>query len=147
VALKAVLTEQITKLTEAGVTDFLSGMAEGTDVFCAEIVLALQENNPVLKLHCVLPCKEQADRWSVSARERYRTILDQADSIVCVNRHYSQRCMLERNEFLVDHAEILLAVYNGECRGGTAATVRYAQKQGKRVLIIDPNTLPCAYEG
>jgi len=62
VALKSVLTEQITKLTEAGVTDFLSGMAEETDVFCAEIVLALQKDDPVLKLHCVLPCREQADR-------------------------------------------------------------------------------------
>ena len=31
VALKAVLTEQIAALAKAGVTDFFSGMAEGTD--------------------------------------------------------------------------------------------------------------------
>ena len=45
VALKAVLAEQITNLVEAGVTQFLSGMAEGTDIFCSEIVLALREKS------------------------------------------------------------------------------------------------------
>ncbi len=33
--------------------------------------------------------------------------------------------MLDRNRFLVDHAAALLVVYNGERRGGTAATMRY----------------------
>jgi len=75
VALKAALTEQITKLIGAGVMGFLSGMAEGTDVYCAEIILALREKNPTLKLHCILPCTAQADKWSVSAQERYRAIL------------------------------------------------------------------------
>ncbi len=32
-----------------------------------------------------------------SSQERYRSILDQADSIVYVNRGYSKNCMLERN--------------------------------------------------
>lgn len=48
--------------------------------------------------------------------------------------------MLNRNRFLVDHANILLAVYNGERRGGTAATVRYAQKMGREIIMIDPLT-------
>ena len=48
--------------------------------------------------------------------------------------------MLERNRFLVDHSDILLAVYNGERRGGTAATVRYAQRSGREILILDPVT-------
>lgn len=46
VALKAVLTEQIAALAEAGVRDFCSGMAEGTDCYCSKIVLALREKNP-----------------------------------------------------------------------------------------------------
>lgn len=48
--------------------------------------------------------------------------------------------MLERNRFLVDHAAALLSVYNGEQRGGTAATVRYAQKMGREIIMIDPIT-------
>ena len=61
VALKAVLAEQIAALANAGVTQFLSGMAEGTDVWSALSVLTLQEKNPKVNLHCILPCREQAD--------------------------------------------------------------------------------------
>ncbi|MCI8677851.1 MAG: DUF1273 domain-containing protein [Lawsonibacter sp.] len=68
----------------------------------------------------------------------YRSILDRADSIVYVSRTYYKNCMLDRNRFLVDHAAALLAVYNGERRGGTAATVRYAQKMGREIIVIDP---------
>ena len=98
----------------------------------------LEKENPALKLHCVLPCEGQADGWSASSRELYRSILEQADEVVCVNREYRKGCMLERNRYLVDHAACLLAVYNGEQRGGTAMTVRYAQKLRRKVIILKP---------
>lgn len=59
-----------------------------------------------------------------------------------VSHDYYDGCMLDRNRRLVDAADLLLAVYNGERRGGTAATVRYARKLGRRVIIIDPILLP-----
>lgn len=140
VALKAVLEDQIAALANAGFTQFLSGMAEATDTWCALSVLSLREKNPAIKLHCILPCKEQADKWSASSRDLYHSILERADSIVYVSRDYYKNCMLDRNRFLVDHAATLLAVYNGERRGGTAATMRYAQKMGREIIVIDPIT-------
>ena len=138
IALKKALAEEIAKLVDAGYTDFLSGMAEGTDAWAALAVLALKKENPALKLHCVLPCEGQADGWSASARERYFSILEQADEVVYVSREYHDGCMLKRNRYLVDHAACLLAVYNGEWRGGTAMTVRYAQKLGREITILNP---------
>lgn len=138
VSLKAKLTEQITKLVENGVMDFYSGGADGVDCWASLIVLELRQKNPALKLHLLLPHKGQADRWSNSAQERYRLILDQADSVEYVSQEYYEGCMLDRNHRLVEAAGLLLAVYNGERRGGTAATVRYAQKRGKKIIILDP---------
>lgn len=138
VALKETLAAEIAKLVETGYTDFFSGMAEGADTWAAQAVLALKKENPALKLHCVLPCEGQADGWPASARELYHSILEQADEVVYVNREYSKGCMLERNRYLVDHAACLLAVYNGEWRGGTAMTVRYARKLGREVIVITP---------
>ena len=144
-ALRAVLAEQIAALVDAGFTQFLSGMAEATDTWSALSVLDLREKNPAIKLHCILPCKEQADKWAASSRDLYRSILDRADSIVYVSRTYHETCMLDRNRFLIEHAAALLAFYNGERRGGTAATMRYAQKVGREIIVIDPIARSISY--
>ena len=74
-------------------------------------------------------------------RTRYHAILAQADSIIYVSRVFQKNCLLERNHFLAAHSDVLLAVYNGEYRGGTAATIRYSQKLGHSVIILDPNEI------
>ncbi len=146
VALKATLVEQIEALIEAGVTQYYSGCADGTDLWCAEIVLALREKNPALNLHCILPCEGQADKWSDPARERYHSILKQADTVDYVSRAYYDGCMIDRNHRLVDSAGLLLAVYNGVQRSGTGATVNYARKMGREIIVIDPITRSVTHE-
>ena len=129
VLLKEVLASQISALAEQGVTDFLSGMAQGVDLWCAQIVLDLRKKNPALKLHAILPCVCQ---------EHYRSILAQANEVIYVGQEYSRNCMLKRNRCLVDHSSILLAVYNGTYQSGTGMTVRYAQRLKREIIIIDP---------
>lgn len=141
VALKAALTEQITQLADAGVTAFYSGGADGVDCWASLIVLELRKKNPALKLHLILPHEGQADKWSDSAQDRYHSILNQADSVEYVSREYCDGCMIDRNHRLVEVAGILLAVYIGEWRGGTVATVRYAQKLGRKIILLDPISL------
>lgn len=140
ILLKEVLAAQIAELAEQGVTDFLSGMALGVDLWSAQIVLDLQKNYPAIRLHCILPCEGQELKWSASMQVQYNTILQQASEVVYVSREYTPDCMLKRNRYLVDHSSVLLAVYNGTCRSGTGATVRYAQKAGRQIILIDPTT-------
>lgn len=138
VLLKEVLASQISALAEQGVTDFLSGMAQGVDLWCTQIVLDLRKKNPALKFHAILPCEGQERKWTALAQEHYRSILAQANEVIYVGEEYSRNCMLKRNRYMVDRASILLAVYNGTYRSGTGMTVRYAQKLGREVIIIDP---------
>ena len=145
VALKQTLRENVEKFIRQGIIHYLSGMAEGTDIWAAEAVLAAREANKKIKLHCVLPCVSQSDKWSAASRERYRSILNLADGVY-VNREYRRDCMLERDRFLVSHSTILFAVYNGEKRGGTAATVRYARKMGREIFTLAPETLKLTHE-
>ena len=102
---------------------------------------------PALKLHCVLPHEGQADKWSDSARERYHSILKHADSVEYVSRAYYDGCMIDRNHRLVESAGLLLAVYNGVRRSGTGATVNYARKMGREIIVIDPLTRRVTHEG
>ena len=146
VALKAMLAAQIDMLIENGYTEFLSGMAPGVDLWAAQMILDLRENHPGLKLHCILPCAAQSAKWSAALQKQYCAILEQADSVIFVNRADRKNCMLERDRFLVSYASVVLAVYNGEKRGGTAATVRYARKLGRELIVIDPATLTVNHE-
>ena len=146
VALKAALTEQIKALVEAGVTDFFSGGADGVDCWAVWIVLELKKTNPALKLHMILPHEGQADKWSDSAQERYHSIVSQANTVEYVSREYYDGCMLDRNHRLVEAADLLLAVYNGERCGGTAATVRYARKLRRKLIILNPTSLEAVRE-
>ena len=41
---------------------------------------------------------------------------------------------------LAEQIAALLAVDNGERRGGTAATMRYAQKMGREIIVTAPIT-------
>ena len=140
------LAAQIDMLIENGYTEFLSGMAPGVDMWAAQIILDLREKHPGLKLHCILPCAAQSAKWSAALQMQYRAILEQADSIIFVNRADRKNCMLERDRFLVSYASVVLAAYNGERRGGTAATVRYARKLGRELIVIDPVSLTVNHE-
>lgn len=131
-ALKEVLQEKIEVFVDTGVTDFFSGMAEGTEQYCAQIVLDLRRKNPALKLRCVLLCRGQENKWSDSARARYHAVLQQADSAEYVSRNYYDGCMLDRNRRLVGSAGVLLAVYNGVQRSGIGQRCTMSGKWGGR---------------
>ena len=140
VLLKKVLAGQIDALVDEGVTDWLSGMALGVDLWGAEIVLGLKKKNPALRLHCILPCEGQDVKWPRAEQERYRSILRQADETVYVSHAYHSDCMLERNRYMVDRSSVLVAVYNGSRRSGTGATINYARKLDREIIVIDPIT-------
>lgn len=138
VLLKKVLAEQIVTLVDDGVTGFISGMAQGVDLWAAQIILDLRKKNPLLKLCCALPCDDQEKMWPDPVKKQYHSILEQADKVVRVGREYTSECMRTRNQYMVDHANILLAVYNGKRRSGTGMTVNYAERKHRRIIRIDP---------
>ena len=147
ILLKEVLTAQIISLAKQGVADFLSGMALGVDLWSAQIVLDIKKEYPSINLHCILPCEGQEIQWADSEQEQYNAILRQACEIVYVSQKYTADCMLRRNRYLVDHSSVLLAVYNGVKRSGTGATVNYARRLGREIIIINPLTRSVSYEG
>ena len=63
-ALKRLLRLLVRKLIqEQGVTHFISGMAQGVDLYAAEIVLELKEQYPQLTLECAIPY-ERPSPWA-----------------------------------------------------------------------------------
>jgi uncharacterized phage-like protein YoqJ len=139
--LKITLRREILRMIDFGVTQFLSGMAIGMDTWAAEIILTFREQGYNVRLVCVLPCETQADSWNEEQRERYFHILELADEVIYVNTRYTSICMYERNKYLIDHSDNLIAVFDGNPQSGTAQTVNFAKKLNRNIVIIDPNTL------
>ena len=89
-------------------------------------------------LEAARPCESQADAWPEAERHRYQAILDQCDFETLVQHRYDRFCMQRRNRYMVDRSALVLSVYDGVPKGGTAQTLAYAMRQGVPVQILDP---------
>ena len=77
----------------------------------------------------------------MAQRERYYDIAAQCDKETMLQSHYSPDCMDKRNRYMVDHADFIIAVWDGR-PSGTGKTVTYARdRNGKSIIVIDPVTL------
>jgi uncharacterized phage-like protein YoqJ len=48
--------------------------------------------------------------------------------------------MQKRNEYMVDNSDIVIAVWDGS-KGGTYNCVKYAEKLGKKIIVINPKEI------
>ena len=119
---------------------FTGHRPKSVDIYAAEIVLALKEKYPQITLECAIPYERQAVRWPEALRNRYFSIAERCDQETMLQRQYTPDCLRKRNQYMVDHAEIVLAVWNGN-PSGTGQTVWYARETGKPVWIVRPDTL------
>lgn len=139
IRLKALIADEIKSLYKKGYFHYISGMARGVDLLCAELVLELKKDYPRLELICAIPCFHQADKWPEEDRKRYQRLCREAYISQCVTgSEYYNGCMQARNRFMVDSSDVLLAVCNGQ-KSGTSSTVAYAQKRGKKIVVFNPD--------
>lgn len=138
--LKEELAGRLEGIYQAGYRRFLCGMAIGCDMYFAEAVIALRREHEDVRLEAVIPCGGQPERWPLPLRQRYNAILDQSDQVRVLQIRYTPDCMMRRNRYMVDHASLLLACYNGR-PGGTMNTILYAEEQQVPVLLLDPEEL------
>ncbi len=122
-----------------GKEHFISGMAIGFDMMCAEIVLNLKKKYPHITLECALPCKNQEIKWTKNIQKKYHKILKNADKIRCVFDYYTKDCMQERNKYMVNSSSMVIALFDGQS-GGTKKTIEYAKRQDKEIIVISPRT-------
>lgn len=140
--LKHAIHNAIRELHEKGIKYFITGCAMGVDMWAAEEVMELKKEFDDIKLLAAVPFEGMEERWSDSFKERYRNIISNCDRVKYICNGYTKNCYLVRDRFMVDHADMILAVYDRKKRNsGTGYTVNYAMETEKPVVIVDPETL------
>ncbi len=132
---KSGLRQEISKAISEGYTTFITGMAKGVDLWAGEIVLNLRGNSIDIKLVAADPYAGFGKGWSSEWKSLHDKIIAEADHVENVCSSYNKGCFMIRNKWMVDHSNLVIAVFNGEA-GGTKNTIDYAKKQGVEVRFV-----------
>jgi uncharacterized phage-like protein YoqJ len=138
-----------------GTETIVSGLAAGWDTVLALATIEAKKSTPI-KLFAAVPCFEQDSKWSNRYRNLYGQIIEQADTVKFIyeGKYKSPQCLLDRNAFMVDSTDAILAYFSGmpyglydasrmvlpTGRGGTLHCLRYAKEQalaGKDIKVFN----------
>lgn len=128
---KLLVNVAIRALKECGATEVITGMALGWDQALAEAAIAVG-----IPFVAAIPFQGQERRWPDESRKKYHRILSHAADLVVVSEgEYAAWKLHRRNEWMVDHASAVLAMWDETSfTGGTAACLKYARKKEKSVF-------------
>lgn len=111
----------------------ISGMAQGFDTYVVETCI-----NMCIPFIAAIPFQGQELAWPLLSQRYYECLLDSAEEVhyVC-SPGYAAWKMQARNQWIVDHCDKLLAMWDGT-PGGTANCVSYAEKMNKEIIRLYP---------
>lgn len=116
-------------ISEYGFRYFRVGGAFGYDMFVAELLFTMRDTGfPFIQVILDYPFDGFTHRWDEHQKEAYAKLLPQYDKVVCVSPQESREAYLIRDRHLVDNSAFCIS-YCTRRTGGTAYTIRYAEKQ------------------
>ncbi len=108
----------------------ISGFAQGWDATAA--TWAIVKKVPLI---AAIPFKGQEKAWPAEAQLRYQKMLGYAKEVHYItDGGYSKEAFLLRDNWVVDRADAMIALYDGQGKSGTAHTVGYATSAGKLII-------------
>lgn len=146
------------KIINEGYDTFISGGALGFDTVAFLSVKNLKKKYPNIKNIMAVPFENQHSKWSLKDVNLYNWMKNIADEVVFVDNlenynrtnanigMFHKDKLMIRNEYMVDNADLLIALWDGNNKSGTANCVKYAKnKLYNPTVVINPNTLEISY--
>ena len=152
-AIKEALLRAVAKYTASHEIVVISGGALGVDTDAARAAHSMG-----LRFVVAAPCLNQDNPWPADSKATYRKMCGFADAdlaqtlavngevveggvvYVTATEYTGPALMQTRNVWMVDHADAIVAVWNGS-GGGTANCVTAAKEKGIPIVMIDPRKL------
>lgn len=127
------------KIKECGATDVWCGMAVGSDMALAQAALELKDEGEDITIHCVYPCEHYNDFRMFM--EPFRRLRDEVTDHRCLNQKWSQTAEDDRDQYIVEKSDILLAIWDGKEGGGTYSTIQRAKEKDIEVICYPKELL------
>ena len=125
-------------LTLLGPSDVITGVALGWDTALGWAAVDIG-----LTLHAAVPFTGQERQWPAESQRQFRQLLACCSSVTIVSPgEYAPELMQVRNEWMVDRAHSIVALYDGSA-GGTRNCIKYAERVGKPVANLWPIWATC----
>lgn len=119
------LRQELLQTIQSGYTHFISGFAAGVDLIFAGIVAGLKRECPIT-LEAAIPYPGRMN----TPDKVFQCLLKECDIVKVHTDRYSKSCYMVRNRYMIDCSALVIAVHDGRKSGGTAATIRYANRKG-----------------
>lgn len=120
-------------LIELAPEKIISGFAQGVDLWAASIALSL--DIPVV---AAIAFDEQSKSFEPLYKKQFDKLLEFSTEVY-IDKYYHEGVFQDRNEYMVDNSDKLIAVYNPTLgSGGTLNCINYAKQQNKEIIYIDP---------
>ena len=141
--IRAMLHQEIASAINDGYTCFITGLARGIDLMAGDLVLDFKRSDPRIRLVAAVPYRAQPKNLRSIEKFTYGCIINEADSIVCISEEYTKDCMQKRNKFMIDNSSRLIAAVSSY-KSGTGQTIRFAEKAGIEIRIINISQIAAA---
>lgn len=124
---------------EHGMRYGISGMALGADIWWA-----LAVKYAWVDLWAFIPFPQQIDRWQPQDIALWWEMRSRAAHEVMIASEYSTQALFQRNEAMLENADLVIAVWNPWSTpghgNGTTATVESAVNRNLPIIHLDPTT-------
>lgn len=127
------LEQAVDSAISKGVLHFICGNAIGVDSWAAQIVLKKKKENPQIFLEIAVPFENHNANVPLC-----QSIQQKANLVHVVSKAKDRRsAFYERNRYMVDNSDMLIAVYEpAREKGGTAQTICYAEAKELEIIRI-----------
>lgn len=125
----------------------MTGSRNGLSLKARDVAISFVENNVIIELHHGDCLGADADFHNICADRDINIVIhppkDAKSRAFCTSSSIlPPKDYLDRNKDIVNAADIIIAfpgTYKEVQRSGTWATIRYAKKMGKKLIIVYPD--------